>query len=353
MTKILVWGTPRLGDVVMAFPALKLIRGQLGDARIVWITTDYSRPLVELSELADEIWTFTYRARLLNRVEFLRLRRAIRRARFDQIFIFGDLEKYRRFLGHPDGAHYPSVSETGLKVVRNARVVTKALNISGGDIPDSSLQLNSGDGAEKLVERGLRSGTPYLVMHPGCSYLRKHLWTNKLTKGNRPPKFWPADHYVRLVTNLHDLLPEYGFVIVGSREEQSIVEQKIVRPLAARPKVYNLCGQTNLNELLQILKHGALLVCGDSGVMHLATTTRTPMVALFRSTEEAGSQPWTKPELVRLIRPPSGEQRDPMSCISVESVQEQVLTLLQHLQGASRSADPQLAAQSLALKSFG
>lgn len=339
VNKILVWGTPRIGDVVMAFPALKLIRAHVPQAQVVWLTTDYARELVELSGLADEVWTFTYRARLRNRLEFFRFRWAIRRARFDRIFIFGNLEKYRRFLGPLERTHHSfAVSGGGLRAERNAQTVMKALNLPGEIIPDPSLELpDSPKAARKLTDVGLKAGRPYLVMHPGCSYMRRR-WV--LSKVRRVPRFWPTDNYVRLVMNLHDALPEYGFVIVGSRQEQPIVEQKIMRQIGPRPEVFNLCGQTTLRELLQILKHAALLVCGNSGVMHLATITRTPMVGLFRSTKEVGSEPWTEPGRVRLLRPTPTGNADPMSCISVERVRDEVLAMIRLLvAGDSLSAE--------------
>jgi heptosyltransferase-2 len=53
----------------------------------------------------------------------------------------------------------------------------------------------------------------------------------------------------------------------------------------------NLCGRTDLLQLVALLAGAALVVSNDSGAMHLAAALGRPQIALFGSTNPA----WTAP----------------------------------------------------------
>jgi ADP-heptose:LPS heptosyltransferase len=59
-----------------------------------------------------------------------------------------------------------------------------------------------------------------------------------------------------------------------------------------RATVLSLAGKINLIELREVIARAALYVGPDSGPMHIAATTRTPIVALFGPTLPANFSPW-------------------------------------------------------------
>jgi len=55
------------------------------------------------------------------------------------------------------------------------------------------------------------------------------------------------------------------------------------------------CGDFSLAELRALLERSALYIGGDSGPLHLAATTRVPIVAIFGPTPSERSAPWRDP----------------------------------------------------------
>jgi ADP-heptose:LPS heptosyltransferase len=53
----------------------------------------------------------------------------------------------------------------------------------------------------------------------------------------------------------------------------------------------------DLNELHALVARAAVYIGGDSGPMHIATTTRTPIVALLGPTLPERSRPWRDSQL--------------------------------------------------------
>ena len=97
-----------------------------------------------------------------------------------------------------------------------------------------------------------------------------------------PAKQWPMEHYRSLAQEL-----DLPVIVTGLAQDRALGEQ-----IAANlPHVRNLCGQSNLAELTAMLHRADLLVCNDSGAMHLGAALGTPTLGLFGSSSPA----WTRP----------------------------------------------------------
>ena len=62
-------------------------------------------------------------------------------------------------------------------------------------------------------------------------------------------------------------------------------------PASERHRVLD-CGDFSLSELRALLERSAVYIGGDSGPLHLAATTRVPIVAIFGPTPSERSAPW-------------------------------------------------------------
>lgn len=58
------------------------------------------------------------------------------------------------------------------------------------------------------------------------------------------------------------------------------------------PRIVNLAGKTSLRELMSLIKKCAIFLTNDSGPMHVAAALKTPLVALFGSTNEIATGPY-------------------------------------------------------------
>ncbi|RKT89103.1 ADP-heptose:LPS heptosyltransferase [Saccharopolyspora antimicrobica] len=100
------------------------------------------------------------------------------------------------------------------------------------------------------------------VLHPGAS---------------RGARRWPVERYAEvakwLTANGHRV------VITGTAQERAIARR--LAELAGLSPDAVLAGDTDLPQLARLVARAKLVVCGDTGVAHLATAFATPSVVLF------------------------------------------------------------------------
>jgi len=114
---------------------------------------------------------------------------------------------------------------------------------------------------------------PYLAILPGAAY--------------GPAKRWDPASFASVIRDLqksHSLQP----ILMGGPGD--IKACKAVAQSLESP-ITDLSGKTTTLELAHWLAHARLILCHDSGPMHLAAFLRKPAVAIFGSTEPA----WTGP----------------------------------------------------------
>lgn len=129
--------------------------------------------------------------------------------------------------------------------------------------------------AQKLPEE-LRP--PYVCLAPGSRWLTKR---------------WSVDGF-RAVA-VHYQTQGFQVVCVGSPDERAIAEEVCM----GIPGALNLAGKSRLLDLASVLASASLLVCNDSGAMHMASVVGTPTVSLFGPTTlDLGYQPWNPKAVV-------------------------------------------------------
>ena len=106
------------------------------------------------------------------------------------------------------------------------------------------------------------SGTGSVIVHPGASAASRR---------------WPAERFAAVVRHLS--AAGLRVLVTGSRDELPLAEH--VARAAAPARVTVLAGRTGVRELARLVADADLVVCGDTGVAHLATAYRTPSVRLF------------------------------------------------------------------------
>jgi ADP-heptose:LPS heptosyltransferase len=104
-----------------------------------------------------------------------------------------------------------------------------------------------------------------VVLHPGAA---------------APARRWPAERFAVLAAGLR--ADGHDVVVTGSSGERELA--LAVAEAAGLPRTSVLAGNLNLLELVALVSDARLLVCGDTGVAHVATATGTPSVLLFGPT---------------------------------------------------------------------
>ncbi|MCS6983530.1 MAG: glycosyltransferase family 9 protein [Leptospiraceae bacterium] len=107
---------------------------------------------------------------------------------------------------------------------------------------------------------------PYFVIAPGSRHFTKR---------------WPLSHQESLLSLLQKKWPSSLVIFIGSqreREECEYLKQK------TKLSSYNLAGKLSLPQIITLIDKARFVLCNDSGLMHLAAATDTPIYALFTST---------------------------------------------------------------------
>ncbi len=165
--------------------------------------------------------------------------------------------------GHPAGPVWDAGEH---EVDRWCRLVAA----DGGRCDPGDLLLNR----REVMHLGGRAGTEtwvpgkHVVVHPGAA------------SGSRR---WPVQRWAAVVGSLVNSGEQV--VLTGSAGEQEICRR--IAEQASAPddsRIVDLSGRSSLPELAALIASTRLLICGDTGVAHLATATSARSVLLFGPT---------------------------------------------------------------------
>ncbi|MDX8409198.1 MAG: lipopolysaccharide heptosyltransferase II [Mariprofundales bacterium] len=98
-------------------------------------------------------------------------------------------------------------------------------------------------------------------------------------------KRYPAERYQKIAADLH--ARGWHILLIGTKAERSIGDTV----LADTTHSWNSAGSTNLTQALQLISASRLLLCNDSGLMHVAAGIGKPVVAIFGATDPARTAP--------------------------------------------------------------
>ncbi len=99
-------------------------------------------------------------------------------------------------------------------------------------------------------------------------------------------KRYPELAYATVLQTLGDA--GWQPIVLGMGEEIAIGDACLT---ACHAPAWNACGQTSLRQALQLVAASRLLLCNDSGLMHVAAGLARPVVAVFGATEPKRTAP--------------------------------------------------------------
>jgi len=118
-------------------------------------------------------------------------------------------------------------------------------------------------------------GEPVVALMPGAEY--------------GPAKRWPAPSFAALARSLAQA--GRSVLLLGSAKERELGEE--IRVPAASARVLNLCGETTLGDVVDLLAAADAAVSNDSGLLHVAAAAGSPVVAIYGSSSPTFTPPLT------------------------------------------------------------
>jgi len=147
--------------------------------------------------------------------------------------------------------------------------------------PPPRLRVDAANRDALLGRFGLEAGSAVAFM-PGAAY--------------GPAKQWPIAHFGALARALGT--QGRAVWVLGSAQERHLGEE--IRRLGGSA-VHNLCGQTRLEDSVDLLSAAGHAVANDSGLLHVAAAAGTHVVALYGSSSPAFTPPLTERRTIHYL----------------------------------------------------
>jgi heptosyltransferase II len=299
--KILVVRLRLIGDVVFTTPIVRALRRHYPQAQLTYLVEPLAEPVVRDNPHLDHVMVVPLR-RGLDRVrDDIAFGRRLRRERFD---IAIDLH------GGPRSAWLTWASRAPMRIGYTTRgrswmythVVHRPadlgpihsvlkqwdllgpLGIDACQRDRDPVEMMRDEAAAARLERrladvGIGPDNPLIALH--------------VSAGN-PFRRWPAASFVSLIVQLARRDPARRFMVTSGPSDvdaaRAIASQARAQLGAAAGSVVD--GQFDIGELRALADRAAVYIGGDSGPLHIAATTNTPVVALFGPTLPDRSMPW-------------------------------------------------------------
>ena len=103
-----------------------------------------------------------------------------------------------------------------------------------------------------------------------------------------PAKRWPEAHFAAVAD--HFLQQGWQIWLLGGQSDQAVA-RNIVRTSSDPEQCVDLTGKTSIEDVIDLLAHARAAVSNDSGLMHVAAATGTPIVGIFGSSSELHTPP--------------------------------------------------------------
>jgi heptosyltransferase-3 len=205
---------------------------------------------------------------------------------------------------------HPVTGELEYEAARLARSLAPAIPVDLSK-PNWDLRLTADEHATAAGRlAGLLGWRPILAISPGAKVRAKD---------------WGEERWAALIRLLQVRIPAVSLVFVGAPDERQLTERLAQLWTGAK---LNLCGDLTPRESAAVLGRCNMLVCHDSGPMHLAASQGTQCVALFGNFNQPRRWfPYGAEH--RVIYEPQGVQR-----ISVERVVDSVEAAVHGLSAA-------------------
>lgn len=281
-----------LGDVVHALPVLAALRRHWPEAHFAWVVNRSLRSLVEGHPFIDEVIPFDRKRVRVSPdgiAESLRFLAGLWKKKFDLtidlqgllrsgVMTFATGARVRVGLADAREGSARFYTQTVEAPAEATHIVDRLAAIArafGVEMERPEFVLAIGEIDRTWARKALEGVSgPRLMLNMGASRLEKR---------------WPPEAFAAVAKKAAETLGA-ALIVIGSREDRPLV-QEFAERLGPWPFV-DLSGRTTLPRLAALAEQVDLVISGDTGPLHLAAATGTPVVGLYLSTDPEKTGPY-------------------------------------------------------------
>jgi lipopolysaccharide heptosyltransferase II len=280
--RILVVSFDRIGDTVLAIPLFKAIKKGFHDAEITFLHQPITKEIVKQIPYIDKSIPYT-RKEGLNILDIPQIRR-LREEDFDlAIDLTCDYRIWSALLIYLSGARFKIGYDIGgrgfgfnykvrPKKEKRHQVdilldIIRPLNIDISDrIPELHLLDQDKERITEILRReGVLNNDLLIAIAPGGYY---------------PSQCWPPERFGETADIIRGRY-NAKVVIVGDKDMATIYKE-IVSAMKTNP--INMVNRLSLGELSALFKRCKIVLCNNSGPLHIAAAVNTPTVSIMGPT---------------------------------------------------------------------
>jgi ADP-heptose:LPS heptosyltransferase len=283
--RILLLRQDRIGDVLVSVPVIRALRHRYPRARIDMLFSRSNYGVRQaIAPYIDHAWRYDKTP-----ASALQLIGAVRAARYDVVVNLTDNPSvssqllarwsgapYQLGIRHEHAGHYthavPLLDRGRVHIVERMAQLLLPFGIDPAKTP-LELEYQVSD-ADRALARTRLGPTDRGALRLGVNIA-----------GSSRLRYWGNDNFIACIRWMRDFDPRFAIWVGGAPAYQSDVEA-IATATGAAP----LPPLASFHEFAAVLREFDVLLTPDTSVVHLAAAWQTPMVGLFRQSQEV--MPW-------------------------------------------------------------
>ncbi len=293
-TRICIFKVGAIGDVLMSTPMVHALRQLYPKARIDYWTGQWSAQVLQGNRDLDSVIAFDDATFFKKRVDMvIKLARQIAAQRYDAMFILDkhwSLGTFGRLCNVPVRIGFD----------RNGEGFAHTITVPYGAVKhevDYYLELAYKANAKKVRQPKLEFELSRQDKNFAERFFKQHNLKPKKTicvvpggaknpGQNMPIRRWPTEYFAIVAQALAK--KDWQILLVGKSPGDDDTLQVM---LQAVPDAVNAIGNFTLQQSGALMKKCRLVICNDSGPMHIAAAVGTPTVSIFGATDPRRKAP--------------------------------------------------------------
>lgn len=301
----------QMGDMMLAVPALRAIRESYPDASIGVISSTLNRGVLVNSPYVDRVFTYDKR-RPWSEVE---MTARVREQHYDLAIVLHTVSfsftslmlavlsgarvrigSTSRAIGDALTGSYlnltlPLPDDATLAGLNEAEHNLFPLRAVGITTDDIAPLLVPGDESERWAEAAARDywrdATLRLAVHPGAGKIAN---------------IWPPERFAAVVDDLNARRAVSLAIVEGPRDAQAVADFQRACSVAG-----TVVRGRSITDVAALFRRADLVLCNDTGVMHVAAAAKARTLAVFGPTDPFRWAP--RCDNLRIVRAPGGNLR--------------------------------------------
>ena len=320
--KILLIRLRLIGDVVFTTPIPRALKRVFPGARVTYLVEPPAAPVVAGNPAVDEVLVVPRRRGVRRIVDDIALAARLRRARYDLVIDLhgGPRSSWLTFATRaPQRIGYTVQGRswmytTAVARPRELRARHSVLNqwdlLEAIRLDDEQARRNGMDGwpgggadpvrdpvempLDPAADRVISERLAAVGMAPHHQLVVAHV-----SAGN-PFRRWPEAAFVAALAGIARAHPDRRVIVSSGPSDRAAADRiTAAARLALGADAARIVefGEFDLAELRALIARSRLFLGGDTGPLHIAATTSTPVVGLYGPTLAARSAPWRDPAI--------------------------------------------------------